>query len=77
MRDFPFENPMNRGAKIAGWIYFPIHVVVLPLFLGTALYLIAGTMPSDITCNICTMPSAWRSRSLPYGSSCAKAMRTC
>ena len=43
---------MNRGAKIAGWIYFPIHVVVLPLFLGTALYLIAGTMPSDITCNI-------------------------
>ena len=52
MRDFPFENPMNRGAKIAGWIYFPIHVVVLPLFLGTVLYLIAGTVPSDITCNI-------------------------
>ena len=52
MRDFSFDNPMNRGAKIAGWIYFPIHVVVLPLFLGTALYLIAGAMPSDITCNI-------------------------
>lgn len=52
MRDFPFENPMNRGAKIAGWIYFPIHTVLLPLFLGTVLVLVSGKMPSEITCNI-------------------------
>lgn len=52
MRDFPFENPMNRGAKIAGWIYLPIHVVVLPLFLGTALYLLTGAIPDEITCNV-------------------------
>lgn len=53
MRDFPFENPMGRGAKIAGWIYLPIHVALLPLFLGVILMLVTGEMPSEITCNIC------------------------
>lgn len=52
MRDYPFENPMGRGATIAGWIYFPVHVAVLPLFLGAALYLICGEMPSEVACNI-------------------------
>lgn len=52
MRDFPFENPMNRGAKIAGWIYLPIHVVLLPVFLGSILLLVSGKMPSEVACNI-------------------------
>ena len=25
---------MPRGARIAGWVYFPIHVAVLPLTIG-------------------------------------------
>lgn len=33
-----WSDPMPRGARIAGWIYFPIHVVVLPLTIGMLLW---------------------------------------
>ena len=32
-----WTDPMPRGARIAGWVYFPIHAVVLPLTLLSAL----------------------------------------
>lgn len=44
-------NPMPRGAAIAGWIYLPVHVVVLPLTLGVILSALFGTLPSDVMCN--------------------------
>ena len=43
---------MPRGARIAGWVYFPIHAVVLPLTLGMLLLAVLGELPSDITCNV-------------------------
>ncbi len=30
---YPFENSMSRAGIIAGLVYFPIHVFLLPLFL--------------------------------------------
>lgn len=30
---FPFENRMSRGATMAGLVYFPIHVFLLPFIL--------------------------------------------
>ena len=48
-----FHNLMSRREKIAGWIYLPIHVVVLPLFLGTVIYLLSGgKVPDDVTLNV-------------------------
>ena len=43
---------MPRGARIAGWVYFPIHAVVLPLTLGMLLLAVLGKLPSDVTCNV-------------------------
>ena len=33
---------MPRGARIAGWVYFPIHVAVLPLTIGVLLMAVLG-----------------------------------
>ncbi len=52
MRNVPFQDPMNRGARVAGWIYLPLHVVAIPLLLGTVLYLLTGDIPSEITANV-------------------------
>ena len=41
---------MPRGARIAGWVYFPIHVAVLPLTIGMLLMAVLGKLPSDVTC---------------------------
>ena len=43
---------MPRGARIAGWVYFPIHAVVLPLTIGMILMAVLGKLPSDVTCNV-------------------------
>ena len=43
---------MPRGARIAGWVYFPIHVAVLPLTIGALLMAVLGKLPSDVTCNV-------------------------
>lgn len=43
---------MPRGARIAGWVYLPVHVFVLPLTLGAALAAVRGELPSDVTCNV-------------------------
>lgn len=43
---------MPRGARIAGWVYFPIHVAVLPLTIGVLLMAVLGELPSDVTCNV-------------------------
>ena len=48
-----FRDLMKRREKIFGWIYLPIHVVLLPLFLSTVLYLVTGSKTSDpLTLNI-------------------------
>ena len=43
---------MPRGARVAGWVYFPIHAVVLPLTIGALLMAVLGKLPSDVTCNV-------------------------
>lgn len=43
---------MPRGARIAGWVYLPVHVFVLPLTIGAALAAVRGELPSDVTCNV-------------------------
>ena len=48
----PFDDLMDRRARIAGWIYLPIHVIVLPLLLGVVLYLITGKEPDDVWTNV-------------------------
>ena len=47
-----WTDPMPRGARIAGWVYFPIHAVVLPLTIGALLMAVLGKLPSDVTCNV-------------------------
>ena len=47
-----WADPMPRGARIAGWVYFPIHAVVLPLTIGALLMAVLGKLPSDVTCNV-------------------------
>lgn len=47
-----WSDPMPRGARIAGWVYFPIHVAVLPLTIGALLMAVLGELPSDVTCNV-------------------------
>ena len=47
-----WSDPMPRGARIAGWVYFPIHVAVLPLTIGVLLMAVLGELPSDILCNV-------------------------
>ena len=47
-----WSDPMPRGARIAGWVYLPVHVFVLPLTLGAALAAVRGELPSDVTCNV-------------------------
>ena len=47
-----WTDPMPRGARIAGWVYFPIHAVVLPLTLGMLLLAVLSEQPSDVTCNV-------------------------
>lgn len=47
-----WSDPMPRGARIAGWVYLPVHVLVLPLTLGAALAAVCGGLPSDVTCNV-------------------------
>ena len=42
-----WTDPMPRGARIAGWVYFPIHAVVLPLTLGMLLLAVLGEQPLD------------------------------
>ncbi len=39
----PFENKMSRGRLIAGLVYLPIHIVLLPLFLPLLLVKIGIT----------------------------------
>ena len=50
-----WSDPMPRGARIAGWVYFPIHAVVLPLTLGMLLLAVLGELPSDVTCNVSSL----------------------
>ena len=42
-----FDDLMLRRERICGWIWLPIHVIVLPLFLVPVLYLLLG--PDRIT----------------------------
>lgn len=51
---FVFRNLMTRGEKIAGWIWLPVHVVALPLFLPLLMYLLSGkqSVPDSVTLNI-------------------------
>ncbi len=47
-----WTDPMPRGARIAGWVYLPIHVAVLPLTLGMLLVAVLGELPSDVMSNV-------------------------
>jgi membrane protease YdiL (CAAX protease family) len=45
---------MSRREKILGWIYLPIHVVLLPLLLPSVMYLLSGQneLPDPLTLNV-------------------------
>ena len=46
-----FANTMSKPQRIAGYVYLPFHIVVIPLFLGMlAMYLPGGL--NDATLNI-------------------------
>ncbi len=48
-----FRNLMTTGEKIAGWIYLPVHIVVLPLLLPAILYwLTRGNVPDGAMVNV-------------------------
>lgn len=48
-----FHNLMTKGEKIAGWIYLPIHLVLMPLFLPLVLFrLTGGQMPDGTMMNV-------------------------
>ena len=51
---FAFRNLMTRREKIAGWIWLPVHVVALPLFLPLLMYLLNGkqAVTDSVTLNI-------------------------
>ena len=48
-----FRNLMLTREKVAGWIWMPIHVVLLPLLLPSIVYaLTGGNLPDTVTMNI-------------------------
>ena len=48
-----FRNLMTRGEKIAGWIYLPVHLVLMPLFLPALLYAVnGGQLPDGTMMNV-------------------------
>lgn len=52
-RSREFHNLMTRGEKIAGWIWLPVHVALLPQAIAWASYLLNhGRIPDDLTLNI-------------------------
>ena len=48
---YVFDDALTRGEKIFIWIYLPIHVLVLPLGLGS-LAALTGLGLSEIDCNL-------------------------
>lgn len=34
MKSYPFSHPMQKYEKIIGWMYLPIHIIVIPLLLS-------------------------------------------
>ena len=51
---YTFQNLMTRREKIAGWIWLPVHVVLLPLFLPALMYLLNGrqAVTDSVTLNV-------------------------
>ena len=47
-----FSDLMTRPQRILGFIWLPIHIVILPLLLGTVLVLLLHKAPDDATANI-------------------------
>lgn len=49
----PFDDLMLRRERICGWIWLPIHVILLPLLLVPVLYLLIGPDNlSDASANV-------------------------
>ena len=42
---------MTRGQRVLGFIWLPVHMVLLPLVLGAVLILVLGKMPSEANLN--------------------------
>lgn len=52
MNKQPWDNLMLRREKVAGWIYLPIHVILLPLLMGVVMYAITGEEPDGVLLNL-------------------------
>lgn len=52
MNKRPWNDIMTRGERVLGWIYLPIHVILLPLLLGVLLYAILGREPDSMKMNL-------------------------
>ena len=48
----PWNDIMTRGERVLGWIYLPIHVILLPLLLGVLLYALTGEEPDSMKMNL-------------------------
>lgn len=47
-----FSDLLTRRQRIFGFVWLPIHVIVLPLLLGTVMMLLLHAEPDDATLNI-------------------------
>ena len=52
MQKEPWNDIMTRRERILGWIYLPIHLILLPLLLGLLLYAILGREPDSMKMNL-------------------------
>ena len=52
MNKRPWNDIMTRRERVLGWIYLPIHVILLPLLLGVLLYAILGREPDSMKMNL-------------------------
>ena len=52
MQKEPWNDIMTRRERILGWIYLPIHVILLPLLLGLLVYAFTGKEPDSMKMNL-------------------------
>lgn len=52
MNKKPWNDIMTRRERVLGWIYLPIHVILLPILLGLVVYALTGKEPDTMKMNL-------------------------
>ncbi len=47
-----FDDQLTRGQRIFGFVWLPVHIIVLPLLLGTVLMILLAKIPDEGTLNV-------------------------